>query len=96
MRVNGAHLCAGCQPLIAGTSDINQLAQVVKLFGTVDESTWPGVSQLPDCGKLLFCPSPGIQLAELLPHASDAALSLLARMLQLVPGQKTSFTPCHS
>ena len=36
------------QPLFAGESEIDQLHKVFYHLGTPDESTWPGVSQLPD------------------------------------------------
>jgi len=35
-------------PLFPGTSVSDELEKIFKVFGTPNESTWPGVSQLPD------------------------------------------------
>ena len=81
-------LCnAGLQPLIAGTSEIDQLARLVSTFGSLNEATWPGVSRLPDYGKLTFPESQCILLAQLLPTASPGMLQVLSHLLQLVPGK---------
>lgn len=35
-------------PLFSGDSEIDQLYKIFRIFGTPDNSTWPGISQLPD------------------------------------------------
>ena len=36
------------RPLFPGDSEIDQLFKIFRALGTPTESTWPGVSQLPD------------------------------------------------
>ena len=36
------------RPLFPGDSEIDQLFKIFRVLGTPTESTWPGVSQLPD------------------------------------------------
>lgn len=78
---------AGQTPLLPGESDIGQLGLVVEMFGTINEETWPGVSELPDFKKINFFHAEPVLLAETLPDASSGAIGLLERLLQVVPGE---------
>lgn len=73
-------------PLVAGETDIDQLGRVIAVFGTL-EASWPGVTELPDYGKITFAPCEGFPLEQLLPDASSSAVKLLKRFLQLDPGE---------
>ena len=76
------HLPAGLSPLIAGASDIDQLARVQSTLGTISTATWPEAAQLPDWGKLVFTDVPGRPVAQLLPAGTPAAADLIASMLR--------------
>ena len=77
---------AGLCPLVAGMTDIDQLGRVIAVFGSI-EKAWPGVTEMPDYGKITFADSDGFPLEELLPDASEGAIRLLNRLLQLDPGK---------
>ena len=68
-----------------GASDLEQLARLVRIFGSINETTWPGVGQLPDYDKLHFAQCQPVPLSTLLPEASAAALRLLTGMLRIRP-----------
>ena len=78
-------LVAGLCPLVAGETDIDQLGRVIATFGSIEDA-WPGVTEMPDYGKIGFAHAEGFPLEELLPDASAASLKLLGRLLQLDPG----------
>ena len=80
------HVDVGLCPLVAGETDIEQLGRVIATFGSI-EAAWPGVTELPDYGKISFAPAEGFPLEELLPDASPGSLHLLKRLLQLNPGR---------
>lgn len=66
--------------------------QVQKLLGAASEASWPGVSALPDFGKILFPDYPPQDLADAFPDAADRPLSILADMLALDPARRKSPT----
>eukprot|EP00193_Tetraselmis_chui_P018008 CAMPEP_0177778428 /NCGR_PEP_ID=MMETSP0491_2-20121128/15947_1 /TAXON_ID=63592 /ORGANISM="Tetraselmis chuii, Strain PLY429" /LENGTH=296 /DNA_ID=CAMNT_0019297697 /DNA_START=106 /DNA_END=993 /DNA_ORIENTATION=- len=75
----------GLGPLFAGENDIDQLAKVQQMLGTLDEKVWPDVVNCPDYGKISFPTNPPIALSSVLPDASSAAISLLEEMLRYNP-----------
>ena len=78
-------LVAGLCPLVAGETDIDQLGRVIATFGSIEDA-WPGVTEMPDYGKISFAHTEGFPLEELLPDASEGSVKLLGRLLQLNPG----------
>ncbi|DBA85925.1 TPA: protein serine/threonine kinase activity protein [Trebouxia sp. C0004] len=76
---------AGLCPLVAGDTDIDQLGRVIATFGSIEDA-WPGVTEMPDYGKISFAHAEGFPLEELLPDASAGSVKLLGRLLQLDPG----------
>jgi cell cycle related kinase len=70
-------------PLLPGDSDIDQLFTVVRFLGSPTPLIWPGVESLPDYCKIELpadiAPTP---LRQMLPLASDEALSLVEQMLR--------------
>lgn len=72
--------------MVAGETDIDQLGRVIATLGSIEDA-WPGVTELPDYGKISFAHSKGFLLEELLPDASEGAVKLLGRFLKLDPGE---------
>ena len=81
-------------PLVAGETDIDQLGRVIATFGSIEDA-WPGVTELPDYGKISFAQSTGFPLQELLPDASAGSVNLLGRLLKLDPGTLPSKYDFH-
>lgn len=75
-------------PYFPGTSDIDQLARVFTALGTPDESTWPGLTSLPD--YVAFQPVPGTPFRDVFTAADDESLSLLAKLLTFSPSERVS------
>lgn len=73
-------------PLIPGTSDIDQLSRIFTAFGTPDETSWPGVSSLPD--YIPFQPSPPTPIKSMFQAATNETISLLQGLLTLNPGER--------
>jgi len=53
----------------------------LSVLGTPDETTWPGVTRLPDYNKISFSEFARVPFDELVPDASPAAVDLLSRFL---------------
>jgi serine/threonine protein kinase len=70
------------KPLFPGDNDIDQLNRVIRTLGTADESTWPGISGLPDYEKIIFAPCEKKPWASLLPGASKGAVELLDELIR--------------
>lgn len=68
-------------PLFPGESDIEQLCKVLEVLGTPTEDTWPGVSDLPDYGKITFAESTPVPLENIVPDAPEVAVELLKKFL---------------
>lgn len=75
-------MLSGGKPIVDGETDIEQLAGVVNMFGSIDESDWPDVKLLPDYGKILFPECEAKPLRSMLPNASLEALELLSELMQ--------------
>ncbi|VDB83090.1 unnamed protein product [Peniophora sp. CBMAI 1063] len=67
-------------PLFPGDSEIDQIFKIFRVLGTPDESTWPGVGQLPDY-KPTFPRWAGQDLAEQVPYLDRDGLDLMHQML---------------
>lgn len=68
-------------PLFPGENDIEQLCCVLRVLGTPDETSWPGMTELPDYNKITFPEMPPIPLEKVVPDATSEALELLKRFL---------------
>jgi serine/threonine protein kinase len=84
----------GGQALFPGEGDIDQMNLIFRTLGTPTEATWPGVSNLPDWGKISFSHMEGINLSDMYPHRPPEAIDLLRRMLSLDPKQRPSAAEC--
>lgn len=67
-------------PLFPGDSEIDQIFKIFKILGTPNESSWPGVSQLPDF-KPTFPQWGGVDLAEAVHEIDTPGAELLHSLL---------------
>ncbi|KAI8986329.1 serine/threonine-protein kinase pef1 [Pilobolus umbonatus] len=72
------------RPLFSGSSNADQLRKIFKNMGTPTESSWPGVSKLPEY-KVPNVVYPQRDIGQLLPNIDSLGLDLLNRMLQYQP-----------
>lgn len=82
-------LC-GFQFLLQGETDIEQLAMVISSLGTPTESSWPGLTSLPDYNKITFPESRAIPWETLIPDCPPDALSLMQCFLLYDAEKRTS------
>ncbi|GMP60866.1 hypothetical protein CsSME_00023555 [Camellia sinensis var. sinensis] len=80
------------QPLFDGHSKISHLHQIFRIMGTPDETTWPGVTSLPNY-SLDFPKHNPENLKDYFPQLKPAALDLLSEMLCMDPSRRIS-APC--
>jgi cell cycle related kinase len=78
----------GLGPLVAGCTDVDQLARLVQQMGSIDLEQWPEAAQLPDWGKIEFGQSEGVPLGQQLPDAPADALALLGELLRYNPAHR--------
>lgn len=78
----------GLSPLVAGGSDLQQLAILQQRLGSISLQDWPEAAQLPDWHKVMFNPCAGQPLSQLLPDAPPALLELLAAMITYRPSRR--------
>jgi len=77
------------KPLLMGDSQIDQLYKTFSLFGTPDESSWPGVSNLPHY-KATFPKFKPCDLTAIFPNLEVEGLDLIEKMLCLNPATRIS------
>ena len=81
-------MCNGW-PLVAGTSESDQLDRIFRLLGTPKLSDYPGITQLPDYSPdLPPYPPPRGGLAGLVPSLPPDGVDLLSKMLQYDPARR--------
>eukprot|EP01062_Namystynia_karyoxenos_P025411 TRINITY_DN1999_c1_g2_i2.p1 TRINITY_DN1999_c1_g2~~TRINITY_DN1999_c1_g2_i2.p1 ORF type:complete len:335 (+),score=137.51 TRINITY_DN1999_c1_g2_i2:83-1006(+) len=80
---------ASRQPLFPGDCEIDELFQIFRLLGTPTESSWPGVSDLPDW-KNQFPRWPGRSLKDQIRNVDSTGLDLLSKLLCYDPAQRLS------
>ena len=84
---------ANGRPLVAGTSEQDQLDRIFRLLGTPTLQDYPALAELPEYATLLGdssknYPSPSSGLASLVPTLPPDGVDLLSRMLQYDPGKR--------
>jgi len=78
------------KPLFPGKSEIDQLFQIFKIFGTPNESSWPGVSKLPDYKDAFPLWNP-VALETFLPSSlTDWSKNIFRKMMIYDPKQRIS------
>jgi cyclin-dependent kinase len=80
---------ANGRPLVAGTSEADQLDRIFRLLGTPTIQDYPGIVQLPDYSPdLPPYPPPRGGLASLVPTLPPDGVDLLSKMLQYDPARR--------
>jgi serine/threonine protein kinase len=80
---------ANGRPLVAGTSEADQLDRIFRLLGTPSLDDYPGIRDLPDyCPDMPPYPPPRGGLASLVPTLEAAGIDLLSKMLQYDPAKR--------
>lgn len=75
-------------PFFPGENEIDQLAKIFAVLGTVHEKNWPNVTTLPLYHEYEYrAPTP---LQEIFPSASSEAIDLLSKMLEYNPNKRIS------
>lgn len=77
------------KPLFHGDSEIDQLFRIFRILGTPTDSSWPGVSELPDY-KPNFPKWSGKPLTTVCPSLGPLGCDLLQEMLIYNPGKRLS------
>ncbi|KAH7331129.1 hypothetical protein KP509_20G016100 [Ceratopteris richardii] len=79
------------KPLFPGCSDIDQLSRIVHVLGNPNEKCWPGVSGLPDYGKITFVDDRnGYSLKDHVKGGSEEAHDLLSKLIAYDPESRLS------
>jgi cyclin-dependent kinase len=82
---------ANGRPLVAGTSEADQLDRIFRLLGTPTLHDYPGLAQLPDYSQdLPPYPPPRGGLASLVPTLPTEGVELLSAMLQFDPARRVT------
>lgn len=80
---------ANGRPLIAGTSEADQLDRIFRLLGTPMSEDYPGIVDLPEYHpNLPRYPPPPNGIAGLVPTLDHTAVDLLSKMLQYDPARR--------
>jgi cyclin-dependent kinase len=83
---------ANGRPLVAGTSESDQLDRIFRLLGTPTIGDYPGIVELPDYAPDQFPPYPPPRggLASLCPTLDPLGVDLLGKMIQYDPSRRVS------
>lgn len=82
---------ANGRPLIAGTSEADQLDRIFRLLGTPAPEDYPGIVELPEYHpNLPRYPAPPNGFAGLAPTLDPTAVDLLSKMLQYDPARRVT------
>jgi cyclin-dependent kinase len=80
---------ANGRPLVAGTSEADQLDRIFRLLGTPTIQDYPGIVDLPEyTPDLPPYPPPRGGLASLVPALDATGVDLLNKMLQYDPARR--------
>jgi len=80
---------ANGKPLIAGTSEADQLERIFRLLGTPSQADYPGIVDLPEYHpNLPRYPPPPNGFAGLVPTLDATGVDLLSKMLQYDPARR--------
>lgn len=64
-------------PLFAGSNEVDQLNKIVKILGTPEKSEWPEGYKMAQSKGYYFPEEKGVNLAEIIPQASEEAIEML-------------------
>ena len=77
------------KPLFAGDCEIDQIFKIFQIFGTPNESNWPGITKLPEF-KLNFPQFKGKGIQSYNTLIDHVGVDLLEKMIQLDPCKRIS------
>ena len=77
------------KPLFMGDSEIDQIFKIFALHGTPTDSTWPGVTSLPDF-KSSFPKFKPVDFKKHFKNFDEVGLDLLMQMIALDPAKRIS------
>ena len=84
-------MCMTSSPLVAGTSESDQLDRIFRLLGTPTPQVYPDIINLPEFSPdLPQYPPPRGNIASLVPKLDPQGVSLLEQMLQYDPARRIS------
>lgn len=75
------------KPLFSGDCEIGQLFKIFQIMGTPTETTWPGVSKLPDF-KINFPSWKKKPLKSMFPDFDEDGLDLMEKFLEMDPEKR--------
>lgn len=80
------------RPLVAGTSEADQLDRIFRLLGTPTLADYPGITQLPDYHPESMPPYPPPRggLTSLVPALPPNGVDLLEQMLRYDPARRVT------
>ncbi|KAJ5071372.1 cyclin-dependent kinase d-2 [Anaeramoeba ignava] len=78
------------QAIIFGDTEIEVLSSIFEIFGTPNQTNWPGFSSLPLTNILTFQENQPIALTDLFPAASNDLLDLFSKMMKFNPSERIS------
>jgi serine/threonine protein kinase len=85
--------CVSCfRPLVAGTSESDQLDRIFRLLGTPTVKDYPGIVELPEYAPDHHPPYPAPRggLGSLVPTLDPTGVDLLTQMLQYDPARRVT------
>lgn len=79
------------ETLLPGDSHSDQLNRIFRIFGTPNEESWPGVSELPEFKSDFPIYKPK-DLSELFPKLEPSGIDLITKMLQMDPSKRITIS----
>lgn len=74
-------------PIFTGSSDIDQVARIVQMCGTIDDTTLPAMSTMPETKNITFHPGPRVVYREFSRFSNELA-DLVDKLLTLDPATR--------
>lgn len=82
------------KPLLPGNTEIHQLELIIEMFGTPNDTIWPGFSSLPAVEKVTLKKQPYNNLRHKFSWLSDAGIRLLNLLFMYDPRKRASAEDC--
>ena len=81
-------------PIMPGRSEIHQIELIVEMFGTPNDTIWPGFSRLPMLEKFTLRKQPYNNLRHHFPWLSEAGIRLLNFLFMYHPEKRATASDC--
>ncbi|XP_041376390.1 cyclin-dependent kinase 10-like isoform X2 [Gigantopelta aegis] len=82
------------RPLLPGRSEIHQIELIITMFGTPNDSIWPGFSSLPALENISLKKQPYNNLRHTFPWLSDGGVRLLNFLFMFDPVKRATAEDC--